>query len=92
MRDVFHPFASASLAGVLADCVKAIEAHTTVRTAWVVARDIGGEEELEPRSIQELDEVAIDLQRVSVRIRTLLALVSRTNALLEADRQLSSRR
>jgi hypothetical protein len=85
-RDPFDPFVIGSLEGVLDQCETAIEAGTSQGLIWVIARSIGGDDEFEPLTVTRLNDEARDLQKFANRVRVLLDLVARTEALLAADR------
>jgi hypothetical protein len=85
-RDPFDPFVIGSLKGVLDQCNTAIEAGTSQGLIWVIARSIGGDDEFEPLTVTRLTDEAREIKRFASRLRVLLDLVARTEALLAADR------
>lgn len=89
---LFENFTIRSLEGVLAHCKTAVAKGTTHRVDWVVARNIGGDDDLEPVEVDDLTPSATKLVRIVASIGHLLRLVIRTEALMDADKFLSQRR
>jgi hypothetical protein len=85
-RALFDRFTIGSLEGLLDQCDAAVEVGTVRGFKWVVARSIGGDDELEPIQVARLTPVAGEVAQIADRLRTVLRLVARTEALLAADR------
>jgi len=85
-KELFDRFVVGSLEGVLAQCETAIEAGTSQGLIWVVARSFGDDDEVEPLTVTRLTDEAHEIKRFASRLRVLMALVARTEALLAADR------
>jgi hypothetical protein len=87
-EQLFHRFVVGSLEHLVADCEKIAKNETTTRTTWVVARHIGGDEELEPLQVSVRSARGDELARIAASIRELLMLIRRVEALTAADRYL----
>jgi hypothetical protein len=85
-RDLFDRFTIGSLEGLLEQCDAAVEVGTIRGFEWVVARSIGGDDELEPIEMTRVTPVAREIAEIADRLRIILHLVARTEALLAADR------
>ena len=85
-RALFERFTLGSLEGLLDQCEVAVEAGTDRGYEWVVARCIGGDEEIEPIEMTRVTPVAREITQIADRLRIVLRLVARTEAILAADR------
>lgn len=84
--ELFGTFVSRSLEDVVDQCEAGVRSGTTLRTEWVVARTFGGEDECEPVEVVHRTPDAEALDGIAARVRDLVSLIRRTEALLAADR------